>query len=172
MKKLKIIPKMLITFVMCIFAGYMVSYYNLFLFIPTSSMSPTIEKRTFVIAKRLTEEDKKELHRGDIIVFKAQDGVAIRIKDTDFNNFNMVKRVIAVGGDVISIDNGIVKINGEIYQEPYVINKDTFSMGELVVPKDEVFVMGDNRLESFDSRYWTMQTLSLDKIIGKVTSVK
>jgi signal peptidase I len=92
--------------------------------------------------------------RGDVIVFKYPEDPT-----RDF-----IKRVIGVGGDVVMEKNKKMYVNGRELVEPYVqhvdkeINsaeydrRDTF--GPIVVPKGSVFVMGDNRDESYDSRFW------------------
>ncbi|ROR03050.1 signal peptidase I [Desulfosoma caldarium] len=101
--------------------------------------------------------------RGDIIVFKyPQD------PSKDF-----IKRVIAVPGDVILIKDKTVFINEKPLQEPYVRFTDTRilpasvsprdNLGPLVVPEHSYFVMGDNRDESYDSRFWGFVDASVVK---------
>ena len=82
--------------------------------------------------------------RGDIIVFRYPG-------DT---SKSYIKRVIAVGGDRVVIDNGRVYVNGRRLREPYVPQeyRDERSMNEIVVPKDAYFVLGDHRSSSSDSR--------------------
>jgi signal peptidase I len=84
------------------------------------------------------------IERGDIIVFRYPG-------DT---SKSYIKRVIAVGGDRVVIDNGRVYVNGRRLREPYVPQeyRDERSMNEIVVPKDAYFVLGDHRSSSSDSR--------------------
>lgn len=82
----------------------------------------------------------------------------------------LVKRVVAVGGDNIRISNGEIHINGTLLQEPY-INTQTYTRGsdnkEWDVPQGMVFVLGDNRGNSLDSR--ELGYISEDQIKGKVS---
>ena len=84
------------------------------------------------------------VERGDIVVFKYPRDVSK----------SYIKRVIAVGGDKVVIDNGRVYVNGKRLFEPYVPQqyRDTRSMDEIVVPKDSFFLLGDHRRSSSDSR--------------------
>ncbi|MBQ7617975.1 MAG: signal peptidase I [Desulfovibrio sp.] len=89
--------------------------------------------------------------RGDVIIFEYPED-----PDTDF-----IKRVIGIPGDVIEIRDKQLYRNGEALKEPYVIFKDTANIlakrdnfGPITVPKGQYFVMGDNRDNSHDSRFW------------------
>ncbi|MCX8069359.1 MAG: signal peptidase I [Thermodesulfovibrionales bacterium] len=96
----------------------------------------------------------KKPERGDIIVFKYPED-----PDRDF-----IKRVIAIEGDIIYGKNGDVFINGKKINEPYAQHTDPShktnpieprdNFGPFLVPKDKYFVMGDNRDQSYDSRFW------------------
>ncbi|NJD56642.1 MAG: signal peptidase I [Nitrospirae bacterium] len=96
----------------------------------------------------------REPKRGDIIVFKYPED-----PKRDF-----IKRVVAVGGDVVESRDKNVFVNGEKQSEPYVQHVDAMikprlmdkrdNFGPVTVPKDMVFVMGDNRDQSYDSRFW------------------
>jgi signal peptidase I len=103
--------------------------------------------------------------RGDIIV--CQDYTAEL-------NTPIIKRVIAVGGDEIRITTTAVYVNGEMLKEDYVYIDDyakpyRYTPMRLTVPEGEVFVMGDHRNDSMDSRYLTeLGTVSEDAILGKV----
>lgn len=82
----------------------------------------------------------------------------------------LIKRVIAVGGDTLSIEDGQVYLNGEVLSEPY-LNQTTpaFELsGTVTVPEGHVFVMGDNRWDSHDSRWNDIGFVEVGDIVGKV----
>ncbi|MCD8344519.1 MAG: signal peptidase I [Oscillospiraceae bacterium] len=119
-----------------------------------SSMEPTLSDNDIIL---LIKTDN--LTTGDLIGFYYQ-------------NKLLLKRVIGVAGDVIDIDEeGNVTVNGELIDEPYVTNK---SIGECditlpyQVPENRVFVMGDNRTTSIDSRSSVIGCIEEDQIVGKV----
>lgn len=124
-----------------------------------SSMYPTLKNGDRVLV-RLMGYDK--VQKGDLVVIVAP----------QFDDEPLVKRVIAVAGDVIEINNdGEVFINGDKLYEPY-INEQYFSQGSVDAPytvtEGHVFVMGDNRNHSADSRLEEIGALNTDDIIGKV----
>ena len=91
----------------------------------------------------------------------------------DVGNRNLIKRVIALGGDTVRLDNGVLYLNGELVEEPYIspenntdMRKNTFP--EITVEEGYVFCMGDNRDNSEDSRgqYGCMR---VEDIVGVVT---
>ncbi len=119
-----------------------------------SSMEPTLSDDDIIL---LVKTDN--LKTGDLIGFYYQ-------------NKLLLKRVIGVAGDIIDIDEeGNVTVNGELLDEPYVTNK---SLGECdielpyQVPESRVFVMGDNRATSIDSRSSAIGCIEHDQIVGKV----
>ena len=97
---------------------------------------------------------QNDLQRGDIVIFR----FPVNTKQ------ELLKRVIGLPGDVVSINEGQVSINGASNNEPYVSEKATYT-GEWTVPKGEYFVLGDNRPNSSDSHNWGF--LSRENIIGK-----
>lgn len=112
--------------------------------IPSGSMISTINKKDKVIGFRLAYLFS-EPKRGDIIVF-----------DSPVEDKIYIKRVIGIPGDKIEIKSNKVYINGEFLEEDYVKNGWTNSPGTYTyeVPKNQYFVMGDNRNNSIDSRSW------------------
>ncbi|MCR5162270.1 MAG: signal peptidase I [Lachnospiraceae bacterium] len=113
------------------------------------------------------------LNEGDIVVslkgndFKTGDVVAFY-----YNNKILVKRVMAMAGDWINIDeNGVVYVNNEEIDEPYITEK---ALGECniklpyQVPESRIFVMGDNRATSVDSRNTSVGCVAEEQIVGKI----
>lgn len=128
--------------------------------VPTGSMKNTIMEGDRLIGFRLSYIFSKP-ERGDIIIFK--------YPDDETQNF--VKRVIGVPGDVVQIIHGDVYVNGEELDEPYIKEPmyDNETEETYVVPEGHYFVMGDNRNDSLDSRYWKTSTfVSEKKILAKV----
>jgi len=127
--------------------------------IPSESMENTIMTHTRVMGLKCSYWFS-EPQRGDIIVFDAPDepGTAF------------VKRVIAVEGDTISVIGGVVTLNGEVLDEPYLKEEmDTDDdFGPVTVPEGCVFCMGDNRNNSLDARYWENTWVTYGAIVGKV----
>ncbi len=117
------------------------------------SMSPSVQDGDRVAICRFAAY--AELYdRGDLVVFDEQD-----------YDENMIKRVIAVEGDTVYITNGEVYVNGELLVEDYAVG-ETEGEVYLVVPENSVFVMGDNREHSTDSRVFG--TVSESEIYGRV----
>lgn len=119
--------------------------------IPSGSMVPTLLPGDRVLVAKFWywfQEPK----RGQIMVFKYPVD-----PQRDF-----VKRIVGLPGDVIEVRDGVVIVNGTSLSEPYVRNRDMFTLTEstvfpkipFTVPKDSFFVMGDNRPNSQDSRFW------------------
>ena len=124
-----------------------------------SSMVPTLHNADKVIVSRLS----RNVSRGDIVV----------LTKVSFADECLVKRVIATEGQTIDIDfdAGIVYVDGEALQEPYIADAThrrlDFS-GPVTVPENCVFCMGDNRNNSSDSRRSTIGMIDTRCIIGKV----
>jgi len=118
-------------------------------YIPTTSMVPTLEIGDRVLANKFIYH-VAEAERGDIIVFQNID-----------EKKDLVKRVVGLSGDKIAIKGGRLFVNDVWQREPYVVNRTcvrglptTCSYGPVTVPAGHVFVMGDNRLNSEDSRFF------------------
>ena len=132
--------------------------------VPTGSMENTIMTNDCMMGLRLAYTIS-EPKRGDIIVFKYPDDETQKY----------VKRIIGLPGDNIYIENGEIYINGSVtpYQESYLKEEWVISNGpyEFQVPEDSYLVLGDNRNNSLDARYWTNKYVTKDKIIGKALFV-
>ena len=94
-------------------------------------------------------------NRGDIVVFRYP-----RDPSRDF-----IKRVVALPGEKIEVRSGVVYVNDQRLDEPYVLENPTYSREASVVPEDNYFVLGDNRNNSSDSHVWG--PVPLENIIGK-----
>lgn len=119
------------------------------------SMLPTFQNGDFVFAEKLTQKFS-ELEIGDIVILKTDTGGEQKI----------IKRVVGLAGDTISIKNGFLYRNGEIVTEGYIKEEIFGDYEEIVVPQGEIFVLGDNRNNSSDSRYFG--TFTHDEIKGRV----
>lgn len=89
----------------------------------------------------------------------------------DRGNTNFVKRVVGIPGDTLSVQGGVLYVNGEAVQEAYVSYPPIDDMAEVTVPDGYYFVMGDNRASSNDSRNPTVGMLAENQITGKVQAV-
>lgn len=125
------------------------------------SMYPTLDNNNYLIINKTSYWFSEPQH-GDIIVFKSH------ISDDGKKYKDLVKRVIGVPGDRVNIVDGEVYINGELQEESYINGDYTDGYVDLTVPEDSVFVMGDNRPNSLDSRAEQVGLVAEDVIIGKV----
>lgn len=128
------------------------------------SMEPTLRSGDRVLLDKITFRTRA-IERGDIVVVEPTTGSI----DGTTNN---VKRVIAFGGESVSIEGGKVFVNGVPLEEPYARGESASAAcvhdNPCIVPDDHVFVMGDNRLVSADSR--TFGPIPADRIAGLVAA--
>jgi signal peptidase I len=118
-----------------------------------SSMVPTLTNGQFVMVNRLIYRYSDPDH-GDVVVFHYP-----RDPTQEY-----IKRIIGLPGDTVTIANGHVYINGQEIDEPYIA-ASTRASGEWQVPGDHIFVLGDNRNNSQDSRNFGF--VSMENVIGK-----
>jgi len=116
-------------------------------------MEPNLHDKQYIIINKLIYQ-LKEPERGDIVVFQYPHDPS-----RDF-----IKRVIGVPGDEVTIERGCVSINGHSVDEPYISQAGGYSDNWTLEP-DELFVLGDNRNNSSDSRNWGI--LPRDNLIGR-----
>jgi len=129
--------------------------------IPSGSMIPTLQVGDHILVNKFIYYFR-DPQRGDVIVFKYPWD-----ESRDF-----IKRVIAVGGEEVAMKDRIVFVDGRPLVEPYAIYSEArvpggpgYEYGPVVVPRGSLFVMGDNRDNSQDSRFWGF--LKSEKIRGK-----
>ncbi len=115
--------------------------------IPTGSMIPTIPEESRIFGNRLTYKFS-DPERGDIVVFKYP------VDESQL----FIKRVIGLPGETIQVKDGNVYINGDILDESDYLDVVTEGeFGPYEIPQDSYFMMGDNRNESSDSRFWNIR---------------
>lgn len=124
------------------------------------SMLPTLMEGERLIISKLFYEPKP----GDVIV--------IANSADKLDHKNLIKRIVAVGGQTIDInfESGDVEVDGAILDEPYILEKTYLEEGmefPLKVPEGRVFAMGDNRNNSRDSRSTDVGTISEEEIVGR-----
>lgn len=127
------------------------------------SMENTLQNGNYLILLRTAYKFGNEPKYGDIVVFKSD-----IINEENNKPKLLIKRVIAKGGDTVAIRDGVVYRNGEALQEPYT--KDGYTNGamdETTVPEGDLFLCGDNRLVSLDSRSSDVGFVSEDRLVGK-----
>lgn len=118
------------------------------------SMLPTLHEGEYLIINKMSYF-LDEPRRGDIIVLHFP-----RDRSREY-----IKRVIGLPGDEITVRDGVVSVNGEPLEEPYINGTAAYRSSSWEIPEGHYFVMGDNRNNSSDSRSWSF--LPRDDIVGK-----
>ena len=150
-------------------------------YIPSESMAPQLREGDRVVVSR-TSYRLHDPHRGDVVVFPSpaappdDDGLieglwsdvlgAVALGRPDESE--LIKRVIGLPGEVIQGRDGGVVIDGRTLVEPYIGPEvRTSDFGPITIPEGHVFVMGDNRTNSHDSRYPDIGPIDIDTLIGR-----
>lgn len=131
-----------------------VNFFSLRVLVKGRSMEPSLQDGNFLLVNRLAYNDDLPA-RGEVIVFTNP-------SDTDID---FIKRVIGLPGDTIEVNNGTLYLNNQIIDESYILSQSLRNTSPVVVPEGHVFVLGDNRNVSSDSRTWG--PLDIDEILGK-----
>jgi len=147
----------------CIVLAVIIAVFiRLFLFevflVEGSSMYPTLQNHERLIVNKATYFFN-EPEQGDIIVFKFS-------PQRDF-----IKRVIGVEGDVVEISDGRLLVNNILRNEPFLENYYMMNFGPVTIPEGHIFVLGDNRGNSMDSRDPAVGYVSLERVKGKAVVV-
>jgi signal peptidase I len=120
----------------------------------STSMEPTLKEGDSVLVDKLSGAEPR---RGELIAFRAPESDDV-----------LVKRVVGLGGDRVGIEDGRLVVNGRRRDEPYADPEaiDSVFFGPVEVPEEAVFVLGDNRGDSVDSR--DFGSVREDAILGRV----
>lgn len=128
--------------------------------VPSASMEPTIKGGSFVIGDKNAYSESSP-KTGDIIFFKKE----------DVSDALLIKRIIATPGQRFSMVDGRVYVDDVMLDEPYIENFSDDDFNEVTVPDDSYIVLGDNRVESSDSRVWDDPFVEKDQIKAKANLV-
>lgn len=150
-------------------------------YIPSASMEPTLVEGDRVLVEKVSYRFG-EPKRGDVVVFEKEFGTVYPVHDDPWwedvasalkglfgfptgGTQDFIKRVVAVEGDTVEGREGRVYVNGEPVEEPYLAEgTETTPFGAVEVPKDMIFVMGDNRGNSDDSR--AFGPIPVEEVVG------
>lgn len=145
--------------------------------IPSGSMIPTLQIGDYLLVNKLSYGIRASFFdntlwqystpkRGDVVVFTKE-----VLDDTDQKGMNFIKRVIGVAGDKVKIKGTSVFVNGEKLDEPYARwikgGKGFDIETTYTVPEGHLFLLGDNRDSSFDSRFWKQSFLPVSRVKGR-----
>lgn len=153
--------ELIITIVFAVvFAQFLTNYIIVNAHVPSASMEPTIMTNNNLFVDRIFYKSKG-INRGDIMVFYPPD------LENSGSSEMYIKRVIGLPGETIEGKDGYVYIDSKKLEEPYVSSKLNDDFGPYKIPNDSYFMMGDNRTDSYDSRYWTNKYVNIDEFVGR-----
>lgn len=124
--------------------------------VTSGSMENTIMTKDRVLGLRFSYWFS-DPERGDIVIFEYPDD----------ESKNYIKRIIGLPGETVEIVQGQVYVNGEALDEPYLLEEPHGSFGPYQIPDGHYFMLGDNRNNSKDSRFWVNKYVSEEQILGK-----
>jgi signal peptidase I len=132
-------------------------------YIPSLSMFPTFNINDQLAVEKVSKWFNPSPARRDVVVFNPPQ----RFYDVtgSFGGEALIKRVVAVAGDVVEMRDNTLYVNDEAQTEPYIAERATYTLAPLKVPAGSVFVLGDNRNASNDGHIWGF--LPVQNIIGR-----
>jgi len=136
---------------------------------PSLSMYPTFDQNDVVAVDKVSKFLFPFKHR-EVVVFTPPPNFWAELPEEDPHHgrkVRMIKRVVAVAGDIVEMKDGLLYVNGKPQEETFILGPAEYDMPRQKVPEKSVFVLGDNRNESFDSHIWGF--LPVDHIIGRAT---
>jgi signal peptidase I len=139
--------------------------------VTTEGMSPTLKPGDTIVIDAAYYVDKP-VSRFDVVVFRAPPENVPDVPGGEVNP-SYVQRVIGLGGETVEVKGGAVYVNGRPLEEPFatVAPDAREHYGPLTIPEGELFLMGDNRPNSLDSRHWARPTLPVSYVRGKVIEI-
>ena len=140
--------------------------------VPSEGMAPTIRPGDMAAVEEGYYR-AQPVRRFDVVTFKlAPENFSELMSDMDAGAI-YVQRVVGLGGETLEIKGGKVLIDGRALEEPFatVPFAEEPPFGPVKIPEGEFFLLGDNRPNSLDSRYWARHTLRQPQLLGKVVEI-
>ncbi len=119
-------------------------------YIPSESMYPTLETGDRLVIEKVSYHFHPP-HHGDIIVFEPP--MQLQLQGYEKSQA-FIKRIIATGGETVTVKDGKVYVNNQLLEEDYILESPHYNLQSVQVPEGYLFVMGDNRNNSNDSHVW------------------